>query len=443
VGSAVEIDGVGKRFRLFHEQYTSLKERLIHMGKIPYEDLWALKDINLEIGQGETFGLLGPNGSGKSTLLKCIAGILQPTTGEVRTVGRLAALLELGAGFHPDLSGRENVFLNASLLGLSRRYVEQKFDEIVEFAELQHAIDQQVKYYSSGMYVRLGFAVAVNMDPEILLVDEVLAVGDELFQRKCLDRVRQFQREGRTIIFVTHGADMVRQICDRAAVLDQGEMVAVGPPGEAVRAYREHLLRRRSYTEVEAEAAPTSVEEPQPQSQAVDSPEAKRNFKVRLRYVEFEYPGSDARPYLISGQPLTIRVGYEAPEPIDDLVCGVVVYDEKGWVLFGWNTDILDIDLGCIVGSGEIAFRVGEVPLLDGTYPVTIGLHSHDEATVYDWSEQRQSLEVMSPGRLPGVMQLDVEITVDGARLSSGTARGSSTARRLCAPARVAEDRPS
>ncbi len=164
-------------------------------------------------------------------------------------VGRLAALLELGAGFHPDLSGRENVFLNASLLGLQRREVERKFDEIVAFSELEHAIDQQVKYYSSGMYVRLGFAVAVNMDPDILLVDEVLAVGDELFQRKCLDRVRQFQREGRTIIFVTHAPDMVRQICDRAAVLDHGEMVAVGLPGEAVRAYREHLMRRQRYDE--------------------------------------------------------------------------------------------------------------------------------------------------------------------------------------------------
>src|SRR3984893_18504570 len=224
MGSAIEIDGLGKRFRLLHERYSSLKERMIHLGKIPYEDLWALKDVNLEIYQGETIGLLGHNGSGKSTLLKCIAGILRPTEGEIRTVGRMAALLELGAGFHPELSGRENVFLNASLLGLGRREVERKFDEIVAFAELEEHIDQQVKYYSSGMYVRLGFAVAVNTDPDILLVDEVLAVGDELFQRKCLDKIREFQREGRTIIFVTHTADLVRQICDRAAVLDHGEM---------------------------------------------------------------------------------------------------------------------------------------------------------------------------------------------------------------------------
>ena len=167
------------------------------------------------IEQGETVGILGHNGSGKSTLLKCIAGILKPTTGEVRLRGRLASLLELGAGFHPDLTGRENVYINASFLGIPRKEIAKHFDDIVAFAELEHFIDKQVKYYSSGMYVRLGFAVAINVDPDILLVDEVLAVGDEVFQKKCLDRVEQFQQEGKTILFVTHGADLARKICDR------------------------------------------------------------------------------------------------------------------------------------------------------------------------------------------------------------------------------------
>jgi ABC-2 type transport system ATP-binding protein len=229
--AAIEICEVSKRFRLYHEKYTSLKERAIHMGRIPHEDFWALSDINIEIAEGETLGLLGHNGSGKSTLLKCIAGILQPTTGFIKIRGRIAALLELGSGFHPDLSGRENVYLNAAILGISKREISKRFDDIVEFAEIGDFIDNQVKYYSSGMYVRLGFAVAVNLDPDILLVDEVLAVGDENFQRKCIDRVRQFQREGRTIVFVTHGPDMTRQICDRVAVLDGGSVVALGPPG--------------------------------------------------------------------------------------------------------------------------------------------------------------------------------------------------------------------
>src|SRR5271166_5321889 len=187
----------------------------MHAGRTPYTDFWALRDIDFEIQAGETVGILGRNGCGKSTLLKCIAGILQPTEGDIRLRGHLAAMLELGAGFQPELSGRDNIFLNASLLGLPRREIERRFDEIVAFAELEEFIDNQVRFYSSGMYVRLGFAVAVNVEPDILLVDEVLAVGDENFQRKCLARIKQFQDEGRTILFVTHSADLVRVICDR------------------------------------------------------------------------------------------------------------------------------------------------------------------------------------------------------------------------------------
>jgi ABC-2 type transport system ATP-binding protein len=249
--AAIEVNNVSKRFRLQHERYSSLKERAIHFGRVTTEDFWALQNVSFEVEEGTTVGLLGHNGSGKSTLLKCIAGILLPTSGEIRTRGRVAALLELGAGFHPDLSGRENVYLNASLLGLSKKEVDSKFDEIVAFAELEPFIDNQVKYYSSGMYVRLGFAVAVNTDPDILIVDEVLAVGDEMFQRKCLDRVKVFQREGRTIVVVTHAADTIRQVCDLAGVFDKGHLVAFGEPGDAVRAFREHLMSRKA--EIEAE----------------------------------------------------------------------------------------------------------------------------------------------------------------------------------------------
>ncbi len=421
--AAVEIDGVSKRFRLFHEKYTSLKERAIHLGKVPYEEFWALRDINIEVLPGETVGLLGHNGSGKSTLLKCIAGILQPTSGEIRTVGRMAALLELGAGFHPDLSGRENVFLNASLLGVSRREVGRKFDDIVSFAELEAHIDQQVKYYSSGMYVRLGFAVAVNMDPEVLLVDEVLAVGDELFQRKCLDRIRQFQREGRTIIFVTHSVDQVRQICDRAVVLDQGEMVACGEPGPAIRTYREHLLRRQQYDHLqqlgladesdETEAEGSSEPEPDGTPVNVFGQEAKRNLQVRISSVKFDFPECDRRPYLVSGDPLTISIAYQSTRPVDDLVVGVAVYDMEGRLLFGWNTDTMGVSLGRVDGRGEISFSIASLPLLDGTYPVTVGIHSSDHATVYDWREQRERFEVMSTSRSSGVLELKEDVRVE------------------------------
>src|ERR1700728_1752026 len=239
---AIEVTDISKQFKLYNEKHTSLKERVIHGGKMPYTPFWALRDVNVDINQGETFGILGRNGCGKSTLLKCVAGILKPTSGEIRVRGTLAAMLELGAGFQPDLSGRDNIFLNGSLLGLSRSDIEKRFDDIVAFAELDQFIDNQVKFYSSGMYVRLGFAVAINVEPDVLVIDEVLAVGDERFQRKCLARVKEFQDEGRTIIFVSHSPDQIRSICDKAGVLSDGRLVGHGTPGEAVRIFREHLL---------------------------------------------------------------------------------------------------------------------------------------------------------------------------------------------------------
>src|SRR6266498_1391857 len=235
--AAVSVEDVSKRFRRYRERPTSIKERIIRI-RVHSEELLALQNISVDVEEGETLGLLGPNGSGKTTLLKVIAGILRPTAGRVTTRGRIAALLALGAGFHIELTGRENVYLNASLLGLSRQDIDRRFDDIVGFAELEDFIDTQVKFYSSGMYVRLGFAVAVHVSPAILLVDEVLAVGDEGFQRKCLDKVEEFQREGRTIVFVTHQPDQLLRVCDRAVVLNRGNIVNFGEPQEVVRDFR-------------------------------------------------------------------------------------------------------------------------------------------------------------------------------------------------------------
>ena len=411
MAAAVDLTGVSKRFRLYQEKLTSLKERVIRLGRVPYEEFWALRDVDLEIQPGETVGLLGHNGSGKSTLLKCIAGILQPTEGQIQVVGRLAALLELGAGFHPELSGRENVFLNASVLGMPRRDIVRRFDEIVAFAELEQFIDNQVKHYSSGMYVRLGFAVAVNMDPEVLLVDEVLAVGDEAFQRKCLDRVRQFQKEGRTIVFVTHAADLVRQICDRAAVLDHGHLVAVGPPGEAVRAFREHLLQRSRYDEADALLAEDD------RGSAPLAPGANledvSNRAIRITDVGLDHPGSEERPYLLPGQPLSIRVAYEAATRVDDVVFGIAIHDIEGRLLFGSNTDFLDMAVGAVEGAGEVVFETDAVPLLDGTYLVTVGITTHDASVIYDWREQRHEFEVMNPGRSAGQVHMGLRVRME------------------------------
>src|ERR687891_937346 len=243
---SISVESVAKRFRLFHERPSSIKERILRMRRSRAVDFWALRDISYEISEGSTVGLVGANGSGKTTLLKIIGGILRPTEGRVTTRGRIAALLELGAGFHPELTGRENVYLNASILGLSKRDTDRRFDDIVGFAELEPFIDNQVKHYSSGMFVRLGFAVAVHVDPEILLIDEVLAVGDQRFQRKCIARIRGFQEEGRTIVLVTHAVERVRDICDQAVMLDRGEIRASGDVREVLRGLRSTLLGERA-----------------------------------------------------------------------------------------------------------------------------------------------------------------------------------------------------
>jgi len=240
----VSFDHVSKRFILHHERAYTLLESMIGLVKPTrrsIEEFWVLKDVSFEIRTGETFGIIGPNGAGKSTVLKLMARIIEPTSGEVTVRGRISPLLELGAGFHPELTGRENVYLNAALFGISQAEAEDRYDEIVEFSELQDIIDVPLKHYSSGMYMRLGFAVAANIIPDILLVDEVLAVGDEAFQRKCLRRIEEFRTEGRTIVFVSHDLDTVRRICQRTLWLDHATVQAVGPTDDVVNAYLHHV----------------------------------------------------------------------------------------------------------------------------------------------------------------------------------------------------------
>lgn len=241
---AVSVDHVSKKFRLFHERNQSLKSAIMRGRTSVHEDFWALDDVSFDVPTGSTFGLIGSNGSGKSTLLKCLARIYYPNKGAITAYGRLAALLEVGSGFHPELSGRENVFLNGSILGMSKKEVTRKFDEIVDFSGVEQFIDQPVKNYSSGMYVRLGFSVAINVDPEILVVDEVLAVGDAEFQEKCRQKFADFKEAGKTVILVSHAMDAVRDMCDHAAWLSHGKLVAAGPASETIEKYLDSLSGR-------------------------------------------------------------------------------------------------------------------------------------------------------------------------------------------------------
>lgn len=241
MSNAVEVEHLSKTFRLHHERNQSLKSAIMRGRISRYEEFLAVDDVSFEVKQGSTFGLIGSNGSGKSTLLKCLARIYSPNKGSIQYNGRMAALLEVGSGFHHELTGKENIYLNGSILGMSKKEIDKKYEEIVEFSGVERFIDQPVKNYSSGMYVRLGFSVAISVQPEILVVDEVLAVGDEEFQRKCLQKFKDFRSEGRTVILVTHSMDSVREMCDEVAWLEKGKLQVVGESGKVVKQYLNSL----------------------------------------------------------------------------------------------------------------------------------------------------------------------------------------------------------
>jgi ABC-2 type transport system ATP-binding protein len=390
VNAAIEVADVSKRFRIYRDKPTSLKQRVLS-SRSRAEDFWALRDVALDVGEGSTFGLIGHNGSGKTTLLKCVAGILRPTSGTIRQRGRLAALLELGAGFHPELTGRENVYLNASFLGLSRRQTDAAFDDIVAFAELEDFIDNEVKFYSSGMLVRLGFAVAVHVEPDVLLIDEVLAVGDEAFQAKCLDRVRAFQREGRTIVLVTHALDTVIEICDRAAMLHHGELHATGMPADVVREMRYVLL---------GVTDPNFVPE-----------EGTR--EAEIAEVQIVRPNGSSEGAILRGDPLTIVIDVRQHEPLDDLDVDFAVLDgATNHAVLDARTSRAGLDLGRFEKK-RVRFRIEAFPYEPGKYWVTVGLSNRTTGHLYHVQTQRYLFEVVDAPRVQERVEVPVAVEVE------------------------------
>jgi ABC-2 type transport system ATP-binding protein len=417
VNAAIDVQQVSKRFRLYKEKYTSLKERVLHAGKVPFEEFWALRDIDLQIEPGETLGILGRNGSGKSTLLKCVAGILQPTSGQILVRGHLAAMLELGAGFQPEMSGRDNIFLNASLLGLSRKEIERSFDAIVAFAELEEFIDNQVRFYSSGMYVRLGFAVAVNVNPDILLVDEVLAVGDERFQQKCMDRIHQFKEEGRTIVVVSHAADVMRQICSRVAVIEAGRVICVAPPGEAIRVFRDSLIETGEsgvlpggHEPVPHETAgATGVTTSGGDGAAALGHSGERRVAVTGSRLELPDP---ARQFVLPGEAVTIIVDLKVRDRVTDVAFGCSVFNTIGTLVFDCDSTMLGDHFDLEPGVSAVSFQFSELPLLDGRYTVNVRVQDSGGGVVHARQEPAAMFEVVNPGRATGVVTLPFTVHV-------------------------------
>lgn len=361
VPQVARIESVTKKFILRKDD--SLKERVVTLGRRGRkfrEDFWALDNVDFSIDAGTTVGLIGHNGSGKSTLLKIIGGIITPTSGRVQTRGRIAALLELGAGFHPDLTGRENVFLNAALLGIARSETERLFDEIVAFSGIGDFIDTQVKFYSSGMFVRLAFSVAIHAKPDILLVDEVLAVGDEAFQRQCLDKIREFQEEGRTIILVTHGLANVMEFCDRVVLLDHGKLVFDGDPEEGVAKFRD-LLEQRRIEMFTLAAGPVS--------------ETGYVHAVEVGSVK----GGPTATF-VPGEDLRVRVTLGHPGGIRNWNVRLQVISSQGVVALSTNAAALGAKISPLTGNHSLEFVFPGAQLGSGTYKVNVALDIDDHS---------------------------------------------------------------
>lgn len=360
----VDLGSITKRFVV--QQNKSLKERLVNPRRSTANrrDFWALNGVSLQIRAGETVGLIGPNGSGKSTLLKTLGGIIEPTSGSVRTRGRMAALLELGAGFHPDLTGRENIYLNASILGLSHEQTDELFDEIVDFSGIADFIDTQVKFYSSGMYVRLAFAVAINVDPDILLVDEVLAVGDEAFQKKCLDKIRSFQDEGRTIILVSHSLGQITKFCSRAVVLGRGHVVFDGPADEAV-----SILRAGFDSELDADAARARI-----------ARERAREEELKRLNEQLDIIDIVSRPrsgsHLTPGNDLTVEVTVDSRVEFDQWDLAISLVNQLDTTVLATSTHVTGSRNIPISGKFKVIFEIPDLSLGSGSYTVN--------ATFYD-----------------------------------------------------------
>lgn len=412
---ALRVDNVSKQYRIYATPADRLKESLTRGRLKRHQEFWALKDISFEIGKGTTTGIIGPNGSGKSTLLQIITGTLEPTHGNVWYDGRVAALLELGAGFNPEFTGVENIFMNASLLGFSRKETEALFPEIERFAEIGDFIHQPVKTYSSGMYVRLAFSIAVSAAPDILIIDEALAVGDAIFQHRCTRRLKQMQEAGVTVLFVSHDPAAVRALCSRAILLHGGRIEDDGHPQDVLNRYQKIIMARENAFET-AIAADSVVND-----QGVESFEENLtplNYTFRhgdgtaeVLHVDLVNSSGERMQLVESGAPIQVRMRVHFHADIDDPVCGVLIRNRHGINIYGTNTQLQQVEVGPVARGDvvEITFAMN-CYLAPDAYSIAVAAHS-PAAVSFDWIDGVVFFQVMSGVTMEGVANLSAIVT--------------------------------
>lgn len=391
---ALSLKKVTKDFILPHEKQNSLKERVLSFKKPTYEKLHILKEIDVEIKKGEFFGIVGRNGSGKSTLLKIIGGIYQPTAGEVKVNGTLTPFIELGIGFNPELTGRENVFLNGAILGIGRKEIKRKYHEIVEFAELEKFMDQKLKNYSSGMQVRLAFSIAIQAHNDILLIDEVLAVGDANFQKKCFNVFKNIKKEGKTVVFVTHDMGAVQDFCDRAMLINEGRITTIGKPGNVARDYNELNIQKSK---------------PQPELQV--SSQSSKPIQITAIHTEQAAKKTKLfRPH----QYIDIVVEYTAHEAVENPIMGITIKDLTGRPIVATNTKAKAIKTGLIKKGQKtkVLFSLENI-FSDGTYSISPAVASEDAKVFYDWVEEAYMFDVAGWDFPAALIQPDHTIKVE------------------------------
>ncbi|MDE5770020.1 MAG: ABC transporter ATP-binding protein [Ruminococcus sp.] len=415
--TVIDVKNITKKFKIYMDKGSQLKERLLFRKRNRYEEREVLKGISFQVKKGEAVGLIGHNGCGKSTTLKLLTKIMYPDSGEIIMKGRISSLIELGAGFHPDMSGRENIYTNASIFGLTKKEIDARLDEIIAFSELEEFIDNPVRTYSSGMYMRLAFSVAINVDADILLIDEILAVGDTNFQTKCFNRLRELKAKGMTIIIVTHDLATIEKFCDRCVWINNGLIVHEGRSDEVVDAYLNFMNQKK----VESETAPPEensepvTEEPQPENNDItDNNEIDYSAnRFGLKYVEIkkaEMLNSENKNVRIfrTGERLSLKIHYHVNKPLDEYVFGFGFYTPEGECLYGNNTQLDRIKVNTEKTDGVVSVIIGNLPLLAGKYVLNVAVVDSD-GTPMDFYRNYCEFEVVSESRNMGYFSIEHE----------------------------------